>query len=166
MTDDEYRALLDETGAPYFKAIEIFPRVPNRRKDRPYEGDEENMIPTLRLAVELRRRVGIPMDVVAACRKVGGAQNSKHISNSALDLDLLKAYRSDENIRRFHDICAEVFKLYGASLRMGMGHYTSAPYRVHIDTLNRPARVSWYYGPGSARHSPTIAMKGASAARK
>lgn len=163
MTDDDYRMLLYEAGRPFFRATEIFPARLVRRKDRPFPGDEGNILPTLQLAVELRGALGIPMDVVAACRKTGGAPASKHIRNYALDLDLLPAYRTPENLRRFHDLCAQFFATHGRRLRMGMGHYSSAPHRVHIDTFCRPQRASWYYGPGSTRHAPTIAMRGARA---
>jgi len=165
---DSYHQMLAEAGFPYFVPDEICPRNATgerrRRRDIPYLGDEENILPTLRLAVELRSRVGLPMNVIAACRKTGGAPGSKHITNCALDLDLISSVRTRENYAMFWDECARLFKLYGDSYKMGMGHYQNSPYRVHIDTFSRARRVSWYHGPGGVKHKRTIAVYGASAA--
>ena len=49
----------------------------------------------------------------------------------------------------------------------GMGHYTTIPWRVHIDagSPSRKRKTSWYYGAGKLRFKQTIAAYGPEVAR-
>ncbi len=97
------------------------------------------MVPTLALAIELRRRMvaaGVRgLAIAAAYRPQGGAADSRHKHNGALDLDLLPG---DERMQlQYPKIAAELW-LEHAHLRAGAGTYApdgrrwSA--RIHLDT--------------------------------
>lgn len=104
------------------------------------------IIPTLRLAEELRDIVG-PLIVGNGYRpkdlnkRVGGSRTSRHIHFQALDLDLVE--RTSVNQELFYEAACEIYLNRGADLKMGIGLYR--PWRgnrVHIDTGHR--RRYWH----------------------
>jgi hypothetical protein len=108
----------------------------------------ERIAPTLIVANNLRARMiaqgATGLLVRAAYRPSGGASNSAHKSNAALDLDLipgdvarikllgsdLRAIYAEEAVRLWCE--------HGAAMRIGLGLYGPAgrdwTWRVHIDT--------------------------------
>lgn len=120
-----------------------------------------NMPATLALAIELRRRMiatgARGLVVAAAHRPQGGALDSRHKFNAALDLDLLPG---DERLGdEYARVAAELWREHD-HLRTGAGSY--APdgarwsRRIHLDTGWR--HRTWQGLPGggwSAR--PAIA---------
>lgn len=115
-----------------------------RRLDAPPSRLWANMVPTLVLANELRRRMidrheAHGLRVQAAFRKTGGAARSVHKINGALDLDLLPQDRhlAAHWYREATVLWCEV----GEAFEAGLGLYCPAGrlsgVRVHIDTGTR-----------------------------
>lgn len=97
------------------------------------------MVPTLALALELRSRMvsfgARGLNIAAAYRPTGGASDSRHKHNAALDLDLVDG---DERLQlRFVEVAAGLWREH-QHLRAGAGSY--APdgrrwsSRIHLDT--------------------------------
>lgn len=106
----------------------------------PPRGMWTSLLPTLDLANDLRARMikrgASGLRINAAYRPTGGASNSQHKRNRALDLDLLLP---DYGLKR--DFYEEAVKLWcerGRAMHMGLGLYCAADVcmgiRVHIDT--------------------------------
>lgn len=126
-----------------------------------------NMPATLALAIELRRRmleVGARGLIVAAgYRPSGGAADSRHKHNAALDLDLLPG---DEHLQHeYVQVAARLWREH-EHLRAGAGSY--APdgarwsRRIHLDTGFR--HRTWQGLPGGGwAASPAILAASAEA---
>lgn len=104
------------------------------------------MVPTLALAIELRARMVAAgargLEVHAAYRPEGGADDSQHKYNAALDLDLLPG---DDRLRwTYVEVAAKLWREH-RHLATGIGTYARAgsmmTRRVHIDTGYRGNRL-------------------------
>ena len=101
-----------------------------------------HMVPTLALAIELRARMvalgARGLEVHAAYRPEGGAADSLHKHNAALDLDLLPG---DDHLMRRYVVVAALLWRQHRHLACGVGTYARAgsgmTRRVHIDTGHR-----------------------------
>jgi len=118
-------------------------RPGSRRHVAPPRKMWQAMVPTLAAAVELRRRVvsagGRGLIVAAAYRPEGGAADSRHKHNAALDLDL---FAEDRRLAAAYlRIAARFFAELAAPLNLGMGTYHPEPAawtrRVHLDAGTR-----------------------------
>lgn len=97
------------------------------------------MVPTLALAIELRARMvalgARGLEVHAAYRPEGGAADSLHKHNAALDVDLLPG--DDHLMRRYVEVAALLWRQH-RHLACGVGTYARAgsgmTRRVHLDT--------------------------------
>lgn len=112
---------------------------------------------TLALAVELRRRMreigARGLRVAAAYRPVGGAGDSQHKHNAALDLDLLPG---DERLQlQYVKVTAELWAEH-RHLRAGAGSYAPDGRRwsgrIHLDTGYRHRCWQGLPGGGWSRH--------------
>lgn len=121
------------------------------------------MVPTLALVIELRRRMLTTgaggLVVAAAYRPVGGARDSRHKHNGALDVDLLAG---DARLQRtFARVAAELWHEH-AHLRAGLGTY--APdgalwtNRIHLDTGYRFRTWQGLPGGGWARRPAALEL--------
>lgn len=147
----EYYAILEHHGAPGFAPSEIvqFAGAAQARKALPPKALWGNMATTLDVANMLRARMvahgATGLVVRAAYRPIGGAPNSAHKRNAALDLDLMV-----RDVERFHALGFDMRAIYaeeavrlwcehGAALQMGLGLYGPAgrewTWRVHLDTV-------------------------------
>lgn len=146
----EYLAYLERHGRPGFAPGEIvqFTGAAASRKAMPPRRLWARMADTLDVANELRKRMiahgATGLLVRAAYRPHGGAANSAHKTNAALDLDLipgdvarikllgydLRAIYAEEAVRLWCE--------HGAEHDIGLGLYGPAgrdwTWRVHIDT--------------------------------
>lgn len=121
------------------------------------------MVPTLALAIELRRRMldmgASGLSVAATYRPSGGARDSRHKHNAAIDLDLLPSERRLG--RTFARVAAELWAEH-AHLRAGVGTY--APdgalwtNRIHLDTGYRFRAWQGLPGGGWAAHPAAIEL--------
>lgn len=91
-----------------------------------------NLVPTLRLLADLRRRGVLGTDTVASGfrspdfnRCEGGSTASRHLGNQALDLDLVPPPGGVTAL-------CEAWRRDGARLRWGLGFYS--PTKIHLDT--------------------------------
>lgn len=118
------------------------------------------MVPTLALAVELRSRMvsfgASGLHINAAFRPEGGASDSRHKHNAALDLDLLLG---DERLQlRFVEVAAEIWREH-EHLRAGAGSYAPDGRRwsgrIHLDT---GWRFRCWQGIGDGRWSKRPAI--------
>jgi hypothetical protein len=146
----EYIAILEAHGRPGFAPSEIvqLSGAAASRKGMPPRRLWDRIAPTLIVANDLRRRMiahgATGLLVRAAYRPSGGASNSAHKSNAALDLDLIPG-----DVARIKLLGVDLRSLYaeeavrlwcesGAVLRIGLGLYGPAgrdwTWRVHIDT--------------------------------
>jgi hypothetical protein len=151
---DDYRAIIAPHCGPAFAFREIC-KPPNVRFQVPPFAMARRMIPTLELANELRLRMSYRCDregwgfhglrVNAAFRPRGGAPNSQHKHNRALDLDLMfrdwdpaTVDRSTEIRRAWYEVAVGLWLELGREERIGLGLYCSRGrdygVRVHIDT--------------------------------
>lgn len=153
-TLDEY---IQSYGIEHFSAKEC--RTLRRLQvtaPEPPRGLWANIIPTLWLAEELRKRMNAdhgtaeefglavgngyrPKDLN---RRAGGARRSRHITFSALDLDLPHSIaRNPAAQTALYAIACEIFLEHGEEYGMGLGLYRPwGGRRVHIDTgRRRPA---------------------------
>jgi uncharacterized protein YcbK (DUF882 family) len=130
-------------GIKYFSERELL-RVASlgRVLDAPPVELWPRIIPTLRLADELRERMGLPLSVSSCWRpadinkRVGGASKSAHVYFRAIDLNLLVPHRDAWTKRRFYEEAVAFWKRR-AGEPIGLGLYTSGS-RVHLDTLHKP----------------------------
>jgi hypothetical protein len=91
-----------------------------------------NLVPTLRLLADLRRRGVLGADTVVSVfrssdfnRCEGGSSASRHLGNHALDLDLVPPPGG------VIALC-QAWRRDGARLRWGLGFYSST--KIHLDT--------------------------------
>ncbi len=132
---ENYREFFESLQIKHFSYREVVNVWAGHRKMKPPKRFWYNIIPTIRAGDNLREDWGRPLRIVAAYRPWGGAKNSQHRKNRAIDYDLVGDDRTDPDcVENFRDLCATHLSMYGKSLKMGMGFYKSAPYRVHIDT--------------------------------
>lgn len=101
----------------------------------------ERIIPTLRLAEEIRSLIECPLQVGNGYRPrdynkaVGGSMFSQHIQFRALDLDLPRSRRGIALQEELYETAAELFLSKGKELKMGLGLYRhNRGSRIHIDT--------------------------------
>lgn len=113
-----------------------------------------SMVPALALAHELRRRAleagARGLAVHAAFRRAGGAPDSRHKYNAALDLDLLPG---DERFGgAYLRLGARIFAEYGVRLQLGLGSYHAAgtawTRRLHLDAGTRSSPRAWQLSGG------------------
>jgi hypothetical protein len=99
----------------------------------------DRIVPTLKIAEEIRAELGCPLIVgngfrpAALNKRVGGARRSQHLFFRALDLDLPVNRRS--HAEDFYRLAALAYLKHGEEHRVGLGLYR--PWkgtRVHIDT--------------------------------
>ena len=149
----EYLAILEQHGRPGFAPGEIVQvtGAAQTRKALPPRHLWGRIVPTLVIANELRKRMvahgATGLLVRAAYRPRGGAANSAHKTNAALDLDLKVS-----DVKRFHDLGFDLRLIYaeeavrlwlerGTEYRIGLGLYGPAgrdwTWRVHLDTTRR-----------------------------
>lgn len=121
------------------------------------------MAPTLHLANELRARMVAAgargLRVAAAYRPLGGADDSQHKHNAALDLDLLPG---DERLQVvFARTAAHLWREH-EDLRVGIGTYAPGgglwTNRVHIDTGYRFRCWQGLPGGGWARRPAALVL--------
>lgn len=114
-------------------------RAKSPRHVRPPREMWPAMVPTLALALELRERMLVHgargLFVAAAYWPAGGAADSRHKVNAAIDLDLLPG---DERLQlRYAEVAAELWREH-KHLRVGAGTYapesSRGTHRVHLDT--------------------------------
>lgn len=152
---DDYRATIARALAPGFGFAEIC-RPHNRRFVLPPERMWPRIIRPLQLANELRAIMikdhganGLRCN--AAYRPDGGAPNSQHRHNRALDLDLLP--RDYGLTRVYYEEAVRLWCEYGHNERFGLGLYCSRDVqqgiRVHID-IGYYTRT-WQHGAGTGR---------------
>lgn len=157
--DESYQRYLESFGllGP-FAFSELVTGGP--RKMLPPRSLWRRMVPTLALATELRERMAGAgargLSVHAAFRPEGGAADSQHKHNAALDLDLA---RGDERLAAvFAETAAKLWREH-EHLRCGAGTY--APdgrrwtHRVHLDTGYR-FRCWQGIGAGAWARRPAI----------
>lgn len=140
---EDYDAYLDGFGLldRGFGFGEIVRGATAARHSRPPRDLWPRIVPTLALALELRARMlahgASGLLVAAAFRPHGGAADSRHKFNAAIDLDLLAADDRDRLAGVFARVAAQLWRDH-EHLRAGVGTY--APdgrlwsYRVHLDT--------------------------------
>lgn len=147
MIPDAYKELLAKHGAGVFSPSElvVFSGEAQRRKALPPPHLRENILRALDLAVALRAamlpRGASGLLVRAAYRPHGGAPNSAHKRNRALDLDLLVAdvRRVGDDLRlAFAEEATRLWCARGIADAMGLGLYgargSERTWRVHVDT--------------------------------
>lgn len=147
----EYLAILEHHGRPGFAPGEIvqFRGAAQTRKAMPPRRLWSRIGPTLDAANLLRTRMvahgASGLILRAAYRPRGGAPNSAHKSNAAVDLDLMA-----RDVARFHELGFDLRAIYaeeavrlwcehGAAMHIGLGLYGPAgrdwTWRVHLDTV-------------------------------
>ena len=108
-----------------------------------------NILPALRLAEELRERVGHPLLVgngyrpAEINRRVGGSRRSRHVTFHAVDLDLPRAYSSREHQEQLYEQAVSMFLECRGKIPGGIG---LGLYRLH-----RGKRVHFDAGSGRWR---------------
>ena len=161
---EDYDAYLDAHGllGGGFAFGELV-RAGSPRHMRPPPALWPAIVPTLALALELRRRMRVEgasgLVVAAAYRPAGGALDSRHKVNAALDLDLL----ADEAERLggvYVRVAAELWRSL-PELQIGAGTYAPEgarwSRRVHLDTRWR--RRCWQGLPGGGwSQAPAIGV--------
>ena len=140
-------------GAEIGFAYEEIVRRASARHLEPERHLWASAIATLRLAIELRTlaiRFGARGLVVAAAyRPLGGASDSRHKANAAIDLDLLAA---DHQLgREYLRAGARIYASH-AHLGVGVGSYHPAGVdwtrRIHLDACTRQRRTCWQIHDG------------------
>ena len=133
-------------------------RAEKPRFAEPPKGLWRRMAPTLVAANELRGWLVEGDDaprglrVAAAYRPRGGASNSQHKRNAALDLDLMPG--DYHHTHRLYETAVRFWCEFGRELKMGLGLYPAGirradGIRIHIDTGYRCR--SWQITGGRSR---------------
>jgi len=134
--------MIDDAGIEHFSAREL-----GRLNANAWSGDSfelpdadhlERIIPTLKLADEIRERWCAPVLVVSGYRppaynrRIGGSPQSQHMRFKALDLKPV----ADFDLRAFFDTASTVVETWRArGLNVGFGRYFDGHGRfIHIDT--------------------------------
>jgi len=137
---ETYEAYLQSFGVEHFTAREVTLLRRWGVAREPMRTTWPAMVPTLILAEMLRRELGHPLAVGSGYRPadynsaVGGATNSQHLHNRAMDIDLPSAHATTAHRVAFADAVGRLWHEYGDALRMGIGVYEKNPRRIHIDT--------------------------------
>ena len=174
---DDYRAIIAPHCGPAFAFREIC-RPPDRRFQVPPFVMARRIIPVMEAANELRLRMAYRCDregwafhglrPAAAYRPLGGARNSQHKENRAVDLDVMfcdwdpaTVPHSVDFRRAWYEVLVGMW-LEEQKNKMGLGLYCSRGrdygVRGHIDFgyLTRTWQIS---GPSNTIHPPcTIAI--------
>jgi len=156
---DEYRTAIEHALYPGFGFAEIC-RPGSRTHQLPPESMWKRIIRPLQLANELRKTMiekgakGLRCN--AAYRPEGGAANSQHKHNRALDLDLLPG---DYNLTKvYYEEAVRLWCCYGHNERMGLGLYCARDVqqgiRIHID-IGFYTRT-WQHGSGAGQADALI----------
>lgn len=149
-------AYIDVVGphlAPGFVYSELVKRTP--RHMLPPEKWWARMVRPLQLANLLRERMlargARGLRIQAAYRPMGGAKNSAHKSNRALDLDLLPGDTTPELKSAFYEEAVKIWCEIGHDESIGLGLYCPrgklAGLRVHIDVGHASKSRTWQNVP-------------------
>lgn len=164
MTDlDEYKAMIASRCSPGFSPEEIVNLTP--RKQLPPRSMWKNILDAIDVANVLRialiSRGGSGLLVRAAYRPIGGAANSAHKTNRALDLDVIPSdvkRCKDEGIdllTAFAEEATKVWAMLGYTYRMGLGLYGPKgrewTWRVHVDSMGIR---TWQHSGENKVHPP------------
>lgn len=150
---ETYREYLDRMGVldRGFAYGELV-RSTSRRHVHPPVRLWPRMVPTLKIAIRLRKALGRPIKIAAAYRPEGGALASKHKINAALDLDILDtqaAMLTNQFERLWYKLAVKDWCEYGAAAVQGLGLYcrpgATAGVRVHIDSMCRTSPQTWQH---------------------
>ena len=114
-------------------------KTPTRAIAIPPRGMWLNMVPTLRLYVMLRERMGVPFalggyrppDYNAAMEDA--APRSTHMWFAALDITLVGTDKNANTLRQKLGTEASILFLENPGTPMGLGIYSVNPARVHVD---------------------------------
>ncbi len=137
---ETYQEYLGSFGIRHFTAREVTLLRRWGVVREPMRATWAAMVPTLQLADMVREELGHPLAVGSGYRPtdynsaVGGATNSQHLHNRAVDLDLPTGYTDTEHRVAFADAVGRLWHEYSGTLKMGMGVYEDNPRRIHIDT--------------------------------
>lgn len=137
---ETYQEYLDSFGIRHFTAREVTLLRRWGVAREPMRAMWAAMVPALQLADMVREELGHPLAVGSGYRPadyntaVGGATNSQHLHNRAVDLDLPTGFRDTSHRVAFADAVGRLWHEYGDALKMGMGVYEDNPRRIHIDT--------------------------------
>lgn len=158
-THRDYLEWLGLLGHGYEHA-ELVRRGSPRHLDPPRQLWSAGVV-TLRLAIDLRQRMigagARGLLVHAAYRTAGGATDSRHKANAALDLDLM---RGDADLGP--DLLRAGAAIYagGAHLAVGVGSYhpprSTWTRRIHLDACTRTVRTTWQISGGDYVRPPAI----------
>lgn len=156
-----YADVLAPQLAPGFVYREIVNGT--RRKALPPVSMWKRMLRPLQLANELRfvmmdRHGAKGLRVNAAFRATGGAGDSAHKRNRALDLDLLE---QDYHLKAvYYEEGARLWCEYGHDEDLGIGFYcprdVCAGVRIHIDVGHRPYSRHWQHGYAAGRSDVVV----------
>lgn len=135
----DYADFIDSNGFTFFSGKELTDYAQRKRGSTtnalPPRNLWNHMLPTLRIADRVRRKLGVPLHVTSAYRSpaynkaVGGAPRSQHLQNRALDL-----IPKGKTPRALFD---ELLALREAGeFEGGLGLYRNF---VHVDTRGRNA---------------------------
>jgi uncharacterized protein YcbK (DUF882 family) len=122
----------------------------------------DRLIPAMRFANELRRRMverhgARGLRIAAAYRPTGGATNSQHKHNRALDLDLLTSDYGLTN--KYYAEAVQLFREYTGPI--GLGTYcrptAMGGIRIHVDVGHK--RRSWNIYGGKTTSSPSHVVR-------
>lgn len=163
--NEQYAAFLAPHLAPGFAFRELVTGA--RRKFMPPQSMWKRMVRTLELANELRYVMmthgAHGLRINAAYRPSGGAGDSAHIYNCALDLDLLK---QDYHLTKvYYDEATKLWCEYGHNEAIGLGFYCPGDVcqgiRVHIDVGHPHKKRSrfWQHGSRAGKADQIIIAK-------
>lgn len=174
-TLDEYRAIIEPYCGPSFSFREIC-KPPSRRHALPSEKLARNIIPTLELANEARIRMAYRCDregwpfhglrVNAAYRPFGGASDSQHKHNGALDLDAMLVDWDPATVdhsvdfrRAWYEVLVGLWHENRKEMRLGLYCSRGRDYGVrgHID-CGRNVTRTWQIAGKSTYVKPACAF--------
>lgn len=138
---DEFQKMLDKAGVKYFTAEEVFYRGASDAKLKlntdPPKALWKNIMPTILVADEARRRLGKPIKISSAYRSpaynraIGGVRDSQHSLFKALDLATTAP-------ATLYKILLDLRREKFAGVSGGLGLYRSF---CHVDC--RPYPATW-----------------------
>jgi hypothetical protein len=164
MSYEQYLEPVLGHGFEYRELVKPWRRDWRGRFRLPPEELWPRMLLTMDVANQLRAKWiaigGAGLRVAAAYRPRGGARQSQHKVNAALDLDLL---RTDyDKTQRWYGLAAEFWHQWGNAYDLGLGLYCrperSGGIRVHIDTGHHRRTWQQYRGRWGAivYHRPPL----------
>ena len=158
-------SLLDDAGIEFFSARELgklhSPDWDGPDHSLPSEAHLTRIVDTLRLADEIRRVWGGPLQVVSGYRPaeynahVGGSPRSQHIEFRALDLQPT----GDFDLDRFFDVARSVVagaRVAGWNVGLGLYHEGEGSF-IHVDVGARSGHQRSWVRP---RSKPNLAKVG------